>query len=291
MIRMALYKTLHAPGAPLQLDIRCTLERGQLVTLYGPSGAGKTSILRMLAGLLAPDKGGITVHEKVWLDTAGKINLRPQDRKIGFVFQDYALFPNMTVQKNLEYALGRSGDQTIIGELIDMMELGELRHRRPDTLSGGQKQRVALARALVQQPDILLLDEPLSALDSAIRLKLQDYLLQVHRRFGLTTILVSHDIGEILRLSDKVFVLDRGMITREGTPVEVFAGGHALSAKFRFTGEVINIEKEEVVYIVTVLIATYLVRIIAQESEITDLRIGDKVMVASKAFNPIIRKI
>ncbi|MEH6408282.1 MAG: ABC transporter ATP-binding protein, partial [Leeuwenhoekiella sp.] len=133
-------------------------------------------------------------------------------------------------------------------------------------------------------------DEPMSALDSKMRIKLQDYILKVHRDYQLTTILISHEIGEIFKLSDQVFVIENGKIERSGTPDIVF-GHNTLSAKFRFTGEVLKIEKEEVVYIVTVLIGNNLVKVIAQQSEINDLNVGDKVLVASKAFNPVIQKI
>lgn len=274
----------------MTLNIDLTLERGQFVTLYGASGAGKTSTLRMLAGLMKPDKGQIIVNDKPWLDTDKGVNLSPQQRRVGFVFQDYALFPNMTVRKNLEYALIRGQKSDIVNELIDMVELAELQDRKPETLSGGQKQRVALARALVQQPEILLLDEPLSALDSKMRIKLQDYLQRVHRKYGLTTVLVSHDIPEVFKLSDYVYVIENGVITRQGSPAEVFGYGQ-MSGKFRFTGEVLEIRKEEVVYIVSVLIGTNVVKVIAQESEIAGLKVGDQVMVASKAFNPVIQRV
>ncbi len=290
MIQLSLHKTLHTANGNMLLDIQLKLEPGEFITLYGESGAGKTSTLRILAGLLAADRGKIIVNDTVWLDTDTKINLKPQQRRVGFVFQDYALFTNMTVRKNLEYALERNQDNSIIEELIDMVELGELQHRKPNTLSGGQQQRVALARALVQRPEILLLDEPLSSLDTKMRIKLQDYILKVHRQYKLTTLLVSHDVGEILKLSDTVHVLEKGKITRSGTPAEIFTA-HQMSAKFRFTGEVIAIQPEEIVYIVTVLIGTNVVKIIAQQSEIIDLKIGDTVMVASKAFNPVIQKV
>ncbi len=290
MIQLSLHKELKAATGNMSLDIDLALESGQFITLYGESGAGKTSTLRMLAGLLSPDHGKIIINDKIWLDTEAKINLKPQQRKVGFVFQDYALFPNMTVRKNLEYAFAKNQDYTIIEELIEIVELGELQHQKPSTLSGGQQQRVALARALVQQPEILLLDEPLSALDTKMRIKLQDYILKVHNKYNLTTILVSHDIGEIIKLSDKVCMLDKGNIIKSGTPSEIFTS-HQMSAKFQFTGEVIAIQKEEVVYIVTVLIGTNVVKIIAQESEINDLKIGDTVMVGSKAFNPVIQKV
>ncbi|WP_411028828.1 ABC transporter ATP-binding protein [Spongiimicrobium sp. 3-5] len=290
MILINIQKDLHAASGDMTLRLDLHIKPGQLVTLYGSSGAGKTSMLRILSGLLKPEKGTITVNGKVWFDAEKKINLKPQERNIGYVFQDYALFPNMTVLQNLEFGLIKNKDHKIVSELIAIMELGDLQHRKPETLSGGQKQRVALARALVQQPDILLLDEPLSALDVKIRLKLQDHILQAHRKFGLTTILVSHDIGEIHKLSDWVFVLENGELVQEGSPSEVFVN-EKISGKFQFKGEVLKIEQEEVVFSVTVLIQNEVVKVIALEAEIKDLKVGDKVIVASKAFNPVIYKI
>jgi len=290
MIHIALHKTLSTSDGTMHLDIDLALEQGELVTLYGESGAGKTSTFRMLAGLLSADSGRIVVNEKIWLDSAQNIDLKPQKRKVGFVFQDYALFPNMTVRQNLEYALEKNQDKAIIDELIDMVELGELQSRNPKTLSGGQKQRVALARALVQKPEMLLLDEPLSALDNKMRLKLQDYVLKVHRQFKLTTLLISHDIGEILKLSDKVYVIKNGKIVRGGSPSEIFAYDQSIS-KFSFTGEIIEIAKEQNNFKVAVLIETNIVEIKVQESEIKGLQVGDKVIVSSKEFDPVIQKI
>ncbi|WP_299259969.1 sulfate/molybdate ABC transporter ATP-binding protein [uncultured Aquimarina sp.] len=290
MIEAHIRKTLSTANGKMLLDIQLNIKKGQFVTLYGSSGAGKTSTLRILAGLLSADKGQIIIDKKVWLDTEKKINCTPQQRKIGYVFQDYALFPNMTVRKNLAFALEKGQDKLIIEELITIVELEELQHRKPETLSGGQQQRVALARALVRKPEILLLDEPLSALDIKMRSKLQDYILKVHRKYGLTTILVSHDVGEIIKMSDEIYCLEEGEISKKGDPSAIFTNDK-LSGKFQFTGEVIAIKQEEVVYIVTVLIGNNVVKIIAQESEITDLGIGDKVIVASKAFNPVLLKI
>lgn len=290
MIEVAIQKILDGADGNMHLDLSFSVSQGEFITIYGPSGAGKTSVLRMIAGLMQPDSGVIKVESKAWYDSHNKINLSPQKRKLGIVFQDYALFPNMTVKQNLEYALPKSIEKSRVGELIKMMELGALQDKKPSTLSGGQKQRVALARALVQKPQILLLDEPLAALDAKIRLKLQDYLQRAHRALNLTTILISHDIGEVVKLSDKVIVIDQGKLNQEGTPDEVFIN-NKLSGKFKFTGEVLKIEKQDVIYIVTVLIQNNVVKVVAQDNEVVDLNIGDKVMVASKAFNPIMYKI
>ena len=290
MIQVDLKKRLETPEGGMDLQVAFALEKGDFLSLYGPSGAGKTSTLRMLAGLMQPEEGIISGDGKIWFDSHQKVNAKPQQRSLGMVFQDYALFPNMSVRENLEFAGQVKRDAGTINELIEIMELGDLQHRSPETLSGGQKQRVALARSLVQRPKVLLLDEPLSALDHKMRLRLQDYLFTLHQRFELTTILVSHEIGEILKLSNKVLVMEKGKITRTGNPYEVFTT-HQIRSKFQFTGEVLAIEKEDVIFILTLLIGNNVVKIIAQSSEVKDLGVGDRVMVASKAFNPVIQKL
>lgn len=190
----------------------------QFLAISGPSGGGKTTLLRILAGLARPDRGFLQVGDRVWMDTDKRLFLPPQKRDVGMVFQDYALFPNMTVGKNLHYALGRSDNPQVIDELIETMELEQLTDEFPRTLSGGQQQRVALARALVRRPNLLLLDEPLSALDTDLRQRLQNYILRVHHQFGLTTILVSHDYSEINKMADQVWRLENGQVTYAGSP-------------------------------------------------------------------------
>jgi molybdate transport system ATP-binding protein len=290
MIKLHIHKKLWSASGEMQLEVEHTIVPGTFTTLYGESGAGKTSIFRIFAGLLAPERGRIVVDEAVWLDSSKKIDLPPQQRNLGFLFQDYALFPNMTVRENLLFALNKKQDKNTVEELIEIIELGELQHRMPGTISGGQKQRVALARALVRKPVILLLDEPLSALDHAMRIKLQHYVLQVHREFKLTTLMVSHDVAEILKMSDQMLVLENGKIIRQGPPSEIFTHKE-VSGKFQFSGEIIGMQKQDFIFIITILIGNELVKVVADETEAITLNIGDKVLVASKAFNPIIRKI
>jgi molybdate transport system ATP-binding protein len=290
MIEIDIHKKLHGVDGLMDLQICTSVKKNQLVTLYGASGTGKTTTLRMLAGLTNPDSGTIKVNNNRWFDAEQKINLKPQRRKVGFVFQDFALFPNMTVHENLKFGLLKGQPIKLLEELIEITELGTLQQRKPHTLSGGQKQRVALSRALVQQPDILLLDEPLSALDDEMRFKLQDYILQVHKHFQLTTILVSHNLSEIFKLSDKVIVLQKGKIQKEGTPEAVFSQDK-LSSKFNVTGEILKIEKSDVIYIVSVLSGNTIVKVVATKNEAEKLTIGQKILVASKAFNPIIKRL
>lgn len=252
MIEFKLEKRLNFAEGSRTLELSIALEKGQFVTLYGKSGAGKTSILRMLAGLLRPDAGQIKVEGNYWYDQQKNILLSPQKRQLGFLFQDYALFPNMSVRENLVFALQKGESDEIIQELIELMELGELQNRKPNTLSGGQQQRVALARALVQKPPLLLLDEPLSALDQEMRLKLQNYLLEIHRKYGLTTILVSHEPNEILRLSDTVYVIEQGRLVNTCSPQELFP--NEVSQLLSCQGEVLSMQEDEGRVAVTLLI-------------------------------------
>ncbi|HNP21468.1 MAG TPA: ATP-binding cassette domain-containing protein [Panacibacter sp.] len=290
MIQVSLHKTLQSAQGKISLEVECSFTTGSFVTIYGPSGAGKTTLLRMLAGLLKPDDGFIKMGDNIWFDAKQRIDLAPQKRSIGFVFQDYALFPNMSVAQNIGFGLNKKDDKAIVEEWLDILDLQQLRDRKSDTLSGGQKQRVALARALVRKPALLLLDEPLSALDHKMQQRLQDELLQMHRKFNLTTMLVSHDIAEIYKVSDKVFVLENGTIQRKGRPEDVFSDSTA-TGSFQFTGEVLGIKKEDIIYVVSVLVGNNIVKIIGTENEVDNLGPGDKILLSSKAFNPLFKKI
>lgn len=223
MININISKNLLGADGPFILEADFSISKGEIVTIYGPTGAGKSSIVRMIAGLLSPDKGTIRVDNVVWYDARTRLSIAPQHRNIGMVFQDYALFPNMTVRENLEFALGRNQNNTIVDELLDVSNLSNLQDKRPALLSGGQKQRVALTRALVRKPKVLLLDEPLSALDSKMRVSLQDYILDFHNRFALTTILISHDLPEVIKMSKRVLMLEDGHI-QQVTPQQLLHG-------------------------------------------------------------------
>jgi len=269
------------------LHVAFKLESLEFVTLFGPSGAGKTSLLRMISGLMQPDEGRIIVDGETWFDSAADISLPPHRRRSGFVFQDYALFPHMTVRQNLEYGLSGKPDHAGIEELLKLAGLSDLKDRYPQSLSGGQKQRAALARALARRPELLLLDEPLSALDPDMRSRLQDVVLEFHRKFGVTTILVSHTPAEIFKLSQRVYMLDHGRIIRVGLPGEVFIGKKT-SGKFKFEGEILAMEKDDVVFILTIGIGNNVVKVVATERDLGNLGVGSRVVVASKAFNPIL---
>lgn len=290
MIQFSAYKMLQTADGELPLDISLTFEKGQFISIYGNSGAGKTTILRILAGLTKAEKVQIEVGNEIWDDSQKKQHLPVQKRSIGFVFQDFALFPNLTVKENLEFALSKNDSNEIVLELIELMELQSLQNSKAQHLSGGQKQRVALARAIVRKPEILLLDEPLSALDDNMRFKLQDYILKIHQKYQLTTLMISHSIPEIFKLSDKVIVVDKGKIIKEGTPNTVFAE-EKISSKFKLTGEIISIIKSDIIYVIQVFSGNNIIKVVATEDEIKDFKIGQKVLVASKAFNPIIQVI
>lgn len=290
MIRAEVRKRLHGAQGEFCLDIALDVGEGECVALFGPSGVGKTTLLRCIAGLDKPDEGKVVVAGVPWVDTAQRLNLPPQQRRVGYMFQDYALFPNMTVRGNLEFALRKGANKKRVNELLDLMELGALQHRKPNALSGGQKQRVALARSLAAEPGVLLLDEPLSALDATIRSRLQDEILRLQRHFGLTSVIVSHDVGEVYKLANRVLMVEAGRVIQQGPPAEVFSAGQT-SGKFRFTGEVLAIEPSDILFSLTVLVGNQIVRVVAMPDEAAHLKPGSKVMLVSKAFNPIILPI
>ena len=291
MIEFNLKKKLFSADGLMELQVDVQIEAHSFVTIYGKSGAGKTSILRMLAGLMYPDTGYIWVNGKVWLDTKKNIDRPPQKRSIGFLFQDYALFPNMTVRQNLHFALTKGQAPQIIDDLIELVELGDLQHRKPNMLSGGQKQRVALARSLVQRPQILMLDEPLSALDVDMQYKLQQYILCLHYEYELTTILISHDLAEIIKMSDYVLAIEQGRIIKRGQPAEIFTNQRAINGGCEFVGKIIDINQQGVMFVLTILIGTDSVQVIADKDEIHQFRPGDTVFVGLTSFNPVLRKI
>ena len=289
MLELSLQKQLRSATGEMLLDVQMQLESGAFATLFGPSGAGKTTILRMLAGLTQPDHGSIVVDGVTWFNDGAvgkKINLPPQQRSIAYVFQDYALFPNLTVRGNVAYAVSKE-QSAWVDRLLSMTALYELHDRLPETLSGGQKQRVALARALARKPKLLLLDEPLSALDGAMRSQLQDELLCLHQEFGLTTLLVSHDVGEVFKLSQKVIQLKKGIVIRSGTPAEVFLQ-QRVQGKLNLRAQVLSIQREEVIYVLSLLIGQDIVEIIAAENEVAGLKVGDFISISTKAFSPLI---
>ncbi len=287
MIEFDIKKKLLGAQGEFTLEVKLRVEQGEFVTLFGESGAGKTTLLRCLAGLADPDEGSIRVKGETWFDSAKPTMLPVQQRRVGYMFQDYVLFPNMSVRGNLEFAVRKGTSRQRVSELIEIMALGELQHRKPNTLSGGQQQRVALARALAAESRLLLLDEPFSALDQATKVRLQDEVLRLQRHFGLTTLMVSHDVSEVFRLSRRVLIIEEGRIVREGSPAEVFSARQA-SGKFSFAGEILAIEAADVVFAITLLVGNQIVRVIAAADEAQHLKPGERVTLMSKAFNPVL---
>lgn len=287
MNELIVQKALRGAMGTINLDVNTTLKKGDLTVLFGKSGAGKSTILKMIAGLMEPTSGRIVINDEIWFDKNKKINLTPQKRKVGFVFQDYALFPNMSVKENLEYALDDKKKKSKVDEILEITELTALAKEKPQTLSGGQSQRVALARALVREPKILLLDEPLSALDFAMRTKLQDELIRIQQYFKLTTVLVSHDISEVYKLANYVLELEEGQIKNQGTASEIF-GGNNISGKFKFSGEIVDIQASDIVFVVSILVGQDVIKIVSSKDEVKNFKINQRVIVSSKAFNPLI---
>ena len=212
-------------------DINCEIQKGEFVTLLGPSGCGKSTLLRCIAGLTSVTSG------RIFLDGKDLVPVSPQKRGIGMVFQSYALFPNMNVEQNVAFGLRMQKVSTDemkqrVAEVLKLVELNEFAARYPHQLSGGQCQRVALARSLVTRPRLLLLDEPLSALDARIRKHLREQIRAIQQELGLTTIFVTHDQEEALTMSDRIFLMNQGRIVQSGdaetlytAPVDAFAAG------------------------------------------------------------------
>jgi putative spermidine/putrescine transport system ATP-binding protein len=201
--------------------VSLSVEKGELVTLLGPSGCGKSTLLRCLAGLESVTSG------KIYLDGNDITDLSPKQREIGMVFQQYSLFPNMTVEQNVGFGLSiQHVDKKIIREkvkaLLELVGLGEKLRQYPNQLSGGQQQRVALARALVMEPKVLLLDEPMSAIDALLRRSLQVEIRRIQRSLKITTIFVTHDQDEAMVMSDKIHLFNVGVIEQSGIPTELY---------------------------------------------------------------------
>lgn len=202
-------------------NISLSIEKGEFITLLGPSGCGKSTLLRAIAGLNDIDSG------RIYVDEQDMTPLPPRERNVGMVFQSYALFPNMNVFHNIAFGLKMDGMKkeqysSLVREMIELIDLQGKEGSYPHQLSGGQQQRVALGRALVKQPNILLLDEPLSALDAKIRRTLRTEIRKIQQRLNMTTVFVTHDQEEALTISDRIFVMNEGKIEQAGTPEEIY---------------------------------------------------------------------
>jgi molybdate transport system ATP-binding protein len=210
----------------LELDVALEVPSGECLALAGPSGAGKTSVLRIAAGLVRPERGLVEANGEVWLDTERGVDVPPERRRCGYVFQEYALFPHLNAWQNVAYPLRgmpRAERRSRALGLLDRFGLEQLADARPRTLSGGERQRVAVARALARKPEVLLLDEPLSALDARTRASASRELAAVLRDVEVPALLVTHDFAEAAQLGDRVGVIDAGRVVQEGTPSELAA--------------------------------------------------------------------
>ena len=225
----------------LALDVALDVQPGECLALAGPSGAGKTSVLRVAAGLLRPERGLVEAGGETWLDTTRGVDVPPERRRCGYVFQEYALFPHLTAWQNVAYPLRgvprRQRRERALG-LLERFGMRELADARPRTLSGGERQRVALARVLAREPGVLLLDEPLSALDARTRTGAARELASVLRQVETPALLVTHDFAEAAQLGDRVGVIDSGRVIQEGTPSELAAAPRSAFVA-DFTGAVV----------------------------------------------------
>ncbi len=279
MIDINIHKLLQGSIGPMELDVDISINEHEFIALAGQSGSGKTTLLRILAGLENAE-GKIKVHDELWLDETKFLPVKK--RGIGFVFQDYALFENMSVQHNLLYV---NRDKVMAKHLLEITGLYELKDRLPATLSGGQKQRVSLCRALMNRPKLLLMDEPFSALDPQMRSQLQHDILVLHKEFGTTTIMVSHDPSEAYRLANRVIMLEQGRVVQDASPKEVFLKAYG-SQKFSLRGELLDIIKADVIYIAIVSVGQQIVEVVLDDKEAKSFKIGQSVYINTKAFSP-----
>jgi len=284
MITIKICKPLQGSQGEMDLDIDIHIEKHAFVALSGKSGSGKTTLLRVLAGLESAE-GNIKVNDLVWQDETK--TLATQKRGIGFVFQDYALFANMSVEHNLLYVCK---DKALAKHLLEMTELYGLKDRLVQGLSGGQKQRVSLCRAMMNRPQLLLMDEPLSALEPTMRSKLQHDILALHKEFGTTTIMVSHDPSEIYRLAQRVIVLDQGKVVEDSCTKEVLLKTQG-SQKFSLRGELLDIIQADVIHIAVIAIGQQIVEVVLDEEEAKSYHVGESVQVSTKAFSPSLSKV
>ena len=228
-------------------SVNFSIKQGDLVCLLGPSGCGKSTILNMIAGLLQPTGGDIQFKK------SSVINIEPKDRNIGFVFQNYALYPHMTVLENIMFPLtvgekkiSKEEAKKVAEEYMQLTNIEELAEKKPGTLSGGQQQRVAITRALVQKPEVLLLDEPLSNLDARLRLKIREEIRRLVKEVGITTIFVTHDQEEALSISDKIILLNEGVIQHHDDPQNLYLEPNNLFVAKFIGNPIINILEVEV---------------------------------------------
>lgn len=272
------------------IDVDFNLPRGEITVIFGPSGSGKSTILRLLAGLECAEAGSIYLGSQSWLDSTKGINLQPQERAVGFLFQDLALFPHLDVKANIGYALDGKNNLNSVTKMIDMAELTGLEDRYPHELSGGEKQRVALSRALIRSPELLLLDEPFSALDASVKKTLYNEIIKLHKKIGFTAVLVTHDLAEAYKLAEHAVTLKSGKVERQGSPEEVFLG-KGLSTRIQIPVKVFAMESDEIHTLLSVEDGGRTFRVFVDNDEAKSISIGDEVIVAAKASEALVFKI
>ncbi|MGH9943808.1 MAG: molybdenum ABC transporter ATP-binding protein, partial [Pyrinomonadaceae bacterium] len=229
MLRVSITKRLTAArrrGDAFVLEVAFDAPRDCVTILFGPSGSGKTTLLRLVAGILKPDLGSIRLSERALFDSDERINLSIQQRRVGFVFQDYALFPHLTAEQNVAFGIPRADGRARRERARELLSLFRLEHaaeRRPAGLSGGEQQRVALARALGSEPAVMLLDEPLAAVDEATRRELLAEVASAQERARIPFLYVTHNPAEAVRLGARLVVLHEGHVAQQGTPLEIFS--------------------------------------------------------------------
>ncbi|MCB9496032.1 MAG: ATP-binding cassette domain-containing protein [Fibrobacteria bacterium] len=285
----SLRKRLRSAHGNLDLEIELSVEPGERVAIFGPSGSGKSSILRMLAGLLPPDEGFISVGETAWFDSSRGIDVPTHRRIPGLVFQDHALFPHRTAFQNILDGIPKDDKfrHSVASEFLERFELGGVADHLPSRLSGGQSQRVALARTLASRPATLLLDEPLAALDSALRGRMIEEIASQLEKVEHPTILVSHDMGEVWRLAHRVVRLEEGRVVARGTPGEVFAGGKS-TPRLRIPAIVLALEESEGLVVVTADASGEIARAVVSLEEAATLRTGQTILLAAKGFETMV---
>ncbi len=198
------------------LDVEMEIKEGEFVSIYGNSGSGKSTLLNLISGLVKPDSGIIKYDNTTWFDKEKRLNLKPQNREIGYLFQEHRIFPNMSVRQNIEFVLDKKNAyKNEVDEFLLLTGLKKYEKLNAKKLSGGQKQRLALARAIVRKPKIFLLDEPLSSLDFEIKSMMRDKISEIHKIYKPTIIMVSHSIKEIVNVSDRIFFMENGKITMQ----------------------------------------------------------------------------
>ncbi|MGL4994584.1 MAG: sulfate/molybdate ABC transporter ATP-binding protein [Deefgea sp.] len=279
--------TMHSAHGAMSLQLKTEFAAGSITAIAGDSGAGKSTLLRLIAGLKQPEHGEICFGDTVWFNQ--KTNIPARQRRAGLVFQDYALFPNMSVREQLSYAQHQRNPKKV-DALLAQMGLSQLAERKPAQLSGGQQQRVALARALAAEPQILLLDEALSALDRSLRVELQQHLIDWQRESGATVIVVSHDLGEIFRLATRVLKLEKGQMIAEGSPAEVLLPQRA-SGRLQLTGTLLAIESAGVAALVTIACGNEIIATLVSPDEACYYSIGQTVAVTLSGASAAVSKI